>query len=102
MCKAFRPMWHCGAELAASMASPLVDSLSEQDVLLVSIIRKQRRRDARARWLLSPLVGGPLPPPHGWHTLDKECKGVLSIGEPSWCRLNSKYHKTLAPFFIPI
>ncbi len=21
--------------------------------------------------------------------------------EPSWCRLNSEYHKALAPFFIP-
>ncbi len=65
MCKEFKPMWHCGAELAASTASLLMDTLSEQDVLLVSIIRKQRLRDARARWLLSPLAGGPLPPPTG-------------------------------------
>ncbi len=46
--------------------------------------------------------------PHGWHTLDIECKGVFvhrgikTVGrEPSWCRLNSEYHKALASFFIP-
>ncbi len=42
-------------------------------------------------------------PPHGWHTLDVECKGVFvqrgikTVGrEPSWCRPNSEYHKALA------
>ncbi len=47
--------------------------------------------------------------PHGWHTLDIECKGVFvhrgikTVGrEPSWCRPNSEYHKALAPFLFPV
>ncbi len=35
----------------------------------------------------------------------QECaihRGIKTVGlEPSWCRLNSEYHKSLAPFFIP-
>ncbi len=29
-------------------------------------------------------------------------RGIKTVGrEPSWCMLNSEYHKALAPFFLP-
>ncbi len=29
-------------------------------------------------------------------------RGIKTVGrEPSWCRVNSEYHKALAPFIIP-
>ncbi len=83
-------------------------TLAPQDDTDLALIRNQG-----ARFIVYTYDAATVPeqqsPPHGWHTLDIECKGVFvhrgikTVGqEPSWCRPNSEYHKALAPFFIPI